>query len=153
MGNSYFKVFPCSPVQLGGGIAIPPTRKIALTFFKLNIFCSNFQDRQISRWNVRIRGLFVQKYLGGVPDKMEDLRFLKSWIFLKFLENYYKSIGFHAPNPVILLSFSSLLSFSVIRSEYPSVINHFGSNILLKLQLLSKTRTTAVRPARSSFNT
>ena len=43
----------------------PPKRKIALTFFKLNIFCSNFQDRQISRWDTRFWCLFVQKVLWG----------------------------------------------------------------------------------------
>ena len=53
--------------------------KINITFLKLNILCSNFEDRSGWIWNARIRCLFVQKYLGGVPDKKFDHRFLTPW--------------------------------------------------------------------------
>ena len=65
--------------------------KLLKNFFKINIFCSNFQDRQIHIWNARIRCLFVQKYLGGSSDKILDHQKIYIWNFLKFLENYYKS--------------------------------------------------------------
>ena len=59
--------------------------------------------------------------------------------------------GFQAQNLVILGSFSSLLSLSTILSVYLDVTNHFGTNILRKIQLLSKTRGSAGTPARASF--
>ena len=43
--------------------------------------------------------------------------------------------GFQASNPVILLSFPSLLSFSMILSVYLGVIKHFGTNNQRKIQL------------------
>ena len=46
--------------------------------------------------------------------------------------------GFQAQNPVILVSFSSLLSFSTILSIYLDVTKHFGTNILPKIQLSPK---------------
>ena len=39
--------------------------KMIITFFKLNIFCSNFEDRPGWIWNARIRGLFVKIQIWG----------------------------------------------------------------------------------------
>ena len=58
--------------------------------------------------------------------------------------------GFQAQNPVILDSFSSLFIVSTILSVNFDVIKHFGTNIPRKIQLLSKTRSSADMVARVS---
>ena len=57
--------------------------QIDLTFFKLNIFCSDFQNCPGSIWNARIRCLFVQKISGGASDKILDHQFFSNWNLLE----------------------------------------------------------------------
>ena len=54
--------------------------QIDLIFFKLNIFCSDFQDRTGWIWNARIRCLFVQKISG----------WWKIWVFYWISPDFWK---------------------------------------------------------------
>ena len=82
-----------------------PQSKNRFNFFKLIIFCWNFQDRQISRWDARIRCLFVQKYFGGASDKIFEHTLFFSAIFWN-IEN------FKSPNTIFLNKNAPELSVS-----------------------------------------
>ena len=81
--KTLFKGLPRRRDTLGKKKPFFPCSKIDITFLKLNIFCSNFEDRSGWIWNARIRGLFVRKISGGAPDKISYRRFLTLWNFLK----------------------------------------------------------------------